>query len=166
MAKDSIWYQLSTGQILETDIKFNTDYAFKTDGSADAYDVQNIATHELGHSLALADLYDSADSDKTMYGYAAKGETKKRTLTQDDMDGITYLYPSGACAYTVSPTSGSFSSSGGTGTVSVASSAGCSWNAVSNSSWITITSGSSGTGSGTVYYSVSQYSGQVQGRAP
>ena len=96
LAKNSIWYQLSTGKILETDIKFNTDYAFKTDGAADAYDVQNIATHELGHSLALADLYESSDSDKTMYGYAAKGETKKRTLTQDDMDGITYLYPSGA----------------------------------------------------------------------
>ena len=106
VAKSSIWYDLNTGQILETDLKFNTDYAFKTDGATDAYDVQDIATHEFGHSLGLADLYGSSDSDKTMYGYSAMGETKKRTLTQDDMDGITYLYPSGTCAYTISPTNG------------------------------------------------------------
>ena len=159
LAKGSIWYDLDTGQILETDIKFNTDYNFKTDGSADAYDVQNIATHELGHSLGLADLYGSSDSDKTMYGYAAQGETKKRTLSQDDMDGITYLYPSGYCTYKISPTIAVFSSSGGTGTVSVVSSMDCGWTAVSNSNWITITSGDSGTGSGMVYYSVPEYSG-------
>jgi hypothetical protein len=28
-----------------------------------------------------------------MYGYVSSGETKKRTLHQDDIDGITYLYP-------------------------------------------------------------------------
>jgi hypothetical protein len=59
-------------------------------------DVQNVATHESGHSLSLFDLYGGADTDKTMYGIIANGETKKRTLEQDDRDGVAYLYPSNA----------------------------------------------------------------------
>ena len=94
LAANYKWYYTSTGKIVDSDIKFNTDYPLKTDGSADAYDVQNNATHEFGHSLSLDDLYSASDSDKTMYGYGSKGETKKRTLNQDDKNGITYLYPS------------------------------------------------------------------------
>ena len=30
---------------------------------------------------------------KTMYWKENKGDTKKRTLDQDDIDGISYLYP-------------------------------------------------------------------------
>jgi hypothetical protein len=40
--------------------------------------------------------------------------------------------------------------------VGVIAGSGCSWTAVSNVSWITIVSGKSGTGNGTVKYSVSQ----------
>jgi len=58
------------------------------------------------------------------------------------------------CTYSISPTSQSFNSNGGTGSVSVATQSGCDWTAVSNASWIIITSNSSGTGSGTVNYSV------------
>jgi hypothetical protein len=43
---------------------------------------------------------------------------------------------------------------GGSGTVSLTAGAGCTWTAVSNDVWITITSGSSGTGDGSVAYSV------------
>jgi len=45
-----------------------------------------------GHSLQLDDLYWDYQSEKTMYGYAAKGETKKRTLTWDDRAGIKFIY--------------------------------------------------------------------------
>jgi hypothetical protein len=58
------------------------------------------------------------------------------------------------CNYSISPTSQSFPSSGGTGSVNVTAPAGCNWTATSNASWITITSGSSGNGNGTVNYSV------------
>ncbi len=59
------------------------------------------------------------------------------------------------CTYTISPTNASFSFSGNTGTVAVTTSLGiCSWAAVSNDSWITVKSGNSGTGNGTVRYSV------------
>lgn len=87
------FYNSSNGNLEESDIIFNTDYPWATDGSPSSNDVQNAATHELGHSLCLADLYGSADSEKTMYGYTQPGETKKRTLDQDDINGISYLYP-------------------------------------------------------------------------
>ncbi|MEK7409400.1 MAG: S8 family serine peptidase [Acidobacteriota bacterium] len=59
-----------------------------------------------------------------------------------------------ACTFSLNPTSRTLSSSPGTGTVTVTTASGCAWSAVSNASWITVTSGASGTGSGTVGYSV------------
>ena len=67
---------------------------------------------------------------------------------------VSYSVPAG-CTYSISPTSQSMGSSGGTGNVSVTAASGCSWPAISNVSWISITSNSSGTGNGTVNYSVS-----------
>ncbi len=66
---------------------------------------------------------------------------------------------SATCTYSISPTSQSPGSSGGTGTVSVTAPSGCSWTAISNASWITVTSNGSVTGNGTVNYSVSANSG-------
>jgi hypothetical protein len=59
-----------------------------------------------------------------------------------------------ACTYTASPTSNGLTASGGTGSVGVTAGSGCGWTGVSNASWITVTSGASGTGNGTVNYSV------------
>jgi hypothetical protein len=58
------------------------------------------------------------------------------------------------CTYSISPTNASFGASGGTGSVSVTTQTGCNWTALSGASWLTITSGSSGTGNGTIYYSI------------
>ncbi|MGD0283069.1 MAG: C10 family peptidase [Dissulfurispiraceae bacterium] len=64
--------------------------------------------------------------------------------------------PSTSCSYALSPTNQNFSSSAGAGSVSVTpSSSACPWTATSQASWITITSGISGTGNGSVVYSVS-----------
>ena len=60
----------------------------------------------------------------------------------------------GTCTFSISPTSANYPAAGGTGSVSVTTSASCNWTAVSNNSFVTITSGASGTGSGTVNYSV------------
>jgi Zn-dependent metalloprotease len=60
----------------------------------------------------------------------------------------------GTCSFSINPTSASFAAAGGTGSVTVTTSAGCNWTAASNNSFITITSGASGSGSGTVSYSV------------
>ena len=58
------------------------------------------------------------------------------------------------CSYGINPASKSFAASSGTGSFSVNTQSCCAWSASSNVSWITITSGSSGTGNGTVSYSV------------
>jgi Zn-dependent metalloprotease len=60
----------------------------------------------------------------------------------------------GTCTFSISPTSASQPAGGATGSVSVTAGAGCTWSAVSNAAFITITAGASGTGSGTVTYSV------------
>jgi Viral BACON domain/Putative binding domain, N-terminal len=60
-----------------------------------------------------------------------------------------------ACTYSISPSNDTLDKAGGAGQpVSVTTQSGCTWTAVSNASWITITSGSSGTGNGTVNFTV------------
>ncbi|MFY9607363.1 MAG: C25 family cysteine peptidase [Blastocatellia bacterium] len=54
----------------------------------------------------------------------------------------------------ISPTSESYASDGGDGMVSVTAPSGCPWQATSNDPWLTITSGSSGSGVGQVGYDV------------
>ena len=66
------------------------------------------------------------------------------------------------CSYTIAPTALSFTSPAGTGTINVTSSTGCNWTAATSDSWITITSGSSGSGNGSVSYSVSANTGSAQ----
>jgi len=59
------------------------------------------------------------------------------------------------CSFSLSPSSQSFDSAGGTGTAAIqASSTTCSWTATSNDTWITITSAISGTGNGAVVFQV------------
>ena len=58
------------------------------------------------------------------------------------------------CADSLSSTRQFFAGRGGSSGVGVKGSEGCSWAAVSNSSWIRITAGSSGSGNGSVSYSV------------
>jgi subtilisin family serine protease len=57
-------------------------------------------------------------------------------------------------APTISSSSNSFPASGGSGSFNVMSVGACGWITESNASWITITSGGSGTGNGAVNYSV------------
>jgi hypothetical protein len=63
IAMASVWYVRSTREILDCDIQFNTDFVWG-DASVDKtkMDLQNIATHELGHFFNLADIHDSTKS--------------------------------------------------------------------------------------------------------
>lgn len=64
------------------------------------------------------------------------------------------------CTFSVSPTSQSIGGGGGSGTpVTISTTAGCAWTAVSNVSWITITSGTSGSGPGTTGFNIDANSG-------
>jgi hypothetical protein len=69
-----------------------------------------------------------------------------------------------SCTYSIAPTNTWFMSDGGTRILTVTSTTGCSWTAVSSAPWITIIGPASGTGGGSVlvYYSVSPYDGELR----
>ena len=100
IAQTSIWYSRATKTVLECDIVFSTNpaipWGIDPDGQGPraigAFDVRNIATHESGHWLVLLDLYSIKDSELTMFGYSAIGETKKTTLGRGDTLGCLKLY--------------------------------------------------------------------------
>lgn len=100
----------TTGQIQDADTELNDAphsdgqrFTFTTvDGPPCAspaqtgcvlFDIQNTMTHEAGHSLGLAH---STDQAATMYAFAPSGETSKRVLAADDLQGICAIYPAGA----------------------------------------------------------------------
>lgn len=92
IAVTSIWYDRSTKSILEYDMRFNTAFEWSTSGALGKMDVQNIATHELGHAVGLSDIYNSTFSSLTMYGYADYGEINKQTLELPDIAGLQKMY--------------------------------------------------------------------------
>ena len=59
-------------------------------GCVDGVYVEDVATHELGHSLGLAH---SAVADATMYSTYTRCSTSMRTLASDDLAGLQLLYP-------------------------------------------------------------------------
>ena len=104
--------------------------------------------------------------------YGALSNVAYTVTVTDTQTGVTKTYTNDAgvlasradtaafagassCTYTVgAPTPASFGSSGGTGTVAITTQPGCSWNAVSNSPFIAVTSGVSGTGDGSASFAV------------
>jgi Zn-dependent metalloprotease len=83
-------------------------------------------------------------------GFSAVGNDGTTHTAATDIPGDC----GGTCSFSISPTSASYAASGGSGTVTVTATAGCTWSALSHSSFITVTSGGFSTGNGTVGYSV------------
>lgn len=101
IATSYMWYYPSTGALVESDLVFNNRYSWSFTsysgsgsacGTTRTMDVQNIATHEIGHWLGLDDMYGPNDEDLTMHGYADYAELKKDTLTTGDKTAIQSLY--------------------------------------------------------------------------
>jgi hypothetical protein len=84
----------STGEIVDADIVFNEGLGPFTvcpkqgcdDGSVD---IENVATHEIGHFLGLAH---SPVAESTMACSADSEDIQKRTLADDDIAGICSIY--------------------------------------------------------------------------
>jgi hypothetical protein len=96
MSLTSVMSSTTTGQILEADIVFNPNVGFSTEaitppGVADLYAV---ATHEVGHLLGL----DHTPLASAVMFPLAAGGSLSRTLTSDDMIGVSTLYPTAAFA--------------------------------------------------------------------
>ena len=90
-----VHFNKETGELHDSDIVINTDLKLSAADRCpkDCFDIQSAVTHELGHALILNELRKPIHDEKTMYREEKKGDTKKRTLDQDDIAGITYLYP-------------------------------------------------------------------------
>ena len=102
IALTTVSWNKNTGRIHDADIEFNSEFFhFEVDGvhissgmmnTEKKYaDLENTATHEIGHFLGLQH---SSDFNATMYEETTQEkETSKRSLEQDDMDGLCELYP-------------------------------------------------------------------------
>lgn len=100
-------YDTSSGHIVDADIFFNDDYFnwghIDTDSekfSGTVVDIQNIATHEIGHLFGVdhssESPWESNDGLRlaTMYYSSSTGETFRRELSTDDQNAIKHIYPS------------------------------------------------------------------------
>jgi len=93
IAVTTVWYNPATKAIVEFDVMFDTDWTWgDATASSTVMDLQNIATHELGHGVGLADVYDTVCSTVTMYGHSDYGEIQKKTLETPDITGLQTLY--------------------------------------------------------------------------
>lgn len=76
---------LQSGQVIvETDITFNSNYTWNTNGTQ--YDTQGVATHELGHTLGIHHTEVSSSPLPTMY--ASYFGTGMRSLESDDASAL------------------------------------------------------------------------------
>ena len=98
----------------------------------------------------------SGSGNRTVsYSVAANSSTSSRTGTVT-VGGKTFTITQAgvACTYTVSPASASVGASTGSGSFTVNCPGSCSWTATSNASWLTLGAVRSGSGTGTVSYTV------------
>jgi hypothetical protein len=95
------------------------------------------------------------------FSAAANPSSAERIATIRINSSTFTLSQNGGCGYVLSPTSQGFNPPGGTGRVTITAPPGCAWTAVRAGSWITITSGTSGSGDGAVNYRVSANGGST-----
>ena len=85
LGKNYLWWD-ANGYLTDSDIILCQTCNWVT------FDLESLVAHELGHGVPLNH---SSNSEATMWPTVNAGETKMRTLHQDDIDGITFLYPLG-----------------------------------------------------------------------
>jgi MYXO-CTERM domain-containing protein len=109
-------YRLSTGAILDADVEVNAGDGDEEEGylvtcvdppapvcseerrtGCIGTDLQNALSHEVGHFLGFAH---SDSRGSTMYASASRGETGKRVLSADAVEGMCDVYPRGGTVKT------------------------------------------------------------------
>jgi hypothetical protein len=110
LASTSFLVDSTTGALIESDIFFNSAFAWSTAaaGETGRYDLESIALHEIGHfsglghsALGETELISTGgrrvlSAEAVMFPIAfAPGSIAARTLKADDIAGISDLYPDG-----------------------------------------------------------------------
>src|SRR5262245_54389500 len=91
LAVSFIGSNTQTGEILDLFMVFNGNrYTWATDGRAGAIDVQQVATHEIGHCIGLDH---SLNAAATMFPRTGDGRVEARTLSTDDLIAASIIYP-------------------------------------------------------------------------
>ena len=99
-----VWHNKSTREILDADMLINENLGPYDDcpasgcppgapGRFGPADLQSIITHEAGHFFGIGH---TDIEEATMFPSAARQDVSKRTLAQDDMDGMCAAYPPGS----------------------------------------------------------------------
>src|SRR6188472_1042533 len=110
-----------TGELLESDIFFNSVFPWSTAdaGVAGRFDLQSVATHEIGHLVglghsAIGETEIRPDGGRRVLASGAvmfpislgRGVTSDRTLQPDAIAGVSELYPDGDFKDTTGAVSG------------------------------------------------------------
>jgi hypothetical protein len=73
----------------EADMAMNTSFNWSTNVPASGYDIETVFLHENGHALGLG--HNPDDTNAIMY---PSYQGLNRVLSQDEINGVTFLYPS------------------------------------------------------------------------
>jgi len=110
LGSTSFLYDEETGELIEADIFFNSEFAWSTGGGDPRFfDLESIAVHEIGHFLglghsALGETELRSDGSRRVLGSGAvmfpialgNGSIRDRVLQADDIAGVSDLYPTGS----------------------------------------------------------------------
>jgi uncharacterized repeat protein (TIGR01451 family) len=124
---------------------------------------------------AVLHAYDATDLSKELYNsnQAANGRDHfgngNKFIVPTVVNGKVYVGTTNGvgvfgllCSYSLSAASANAPAAGGAQSVNVITSDGCSWNAASNAGFLSLSSGASGAGNGTVMYQVTANSGAAR----
>ena len=118
------------------------------------------STAAIGKPVADPDGLIRVDLESSILGWPVAGTIYVADVAAVGPGGIgrstlsnTFSFASG-CNFSASPTSMTAVAAGATKSVDVTTATGCSWTAESHDTWVTITTGESGSGNGAVTYSV------------
>ncbi len=81
--------------LIDTDMAFNPgqNFSVTTPALTNDFDLQSVATHEIGHMLGLDH---SGITHVVMFPFGDTGKSEQRNLAVDDAAGLAFLYPSAA----------------------------------------------------------------------